>query len=73
MFHNPVAGTHNHGRPIYANEAKKCGLNIDLLDVNGELWERLYELYIRTEMFVSMQNCKVVESREEAFYVPKPE
>lgn len=73
IFLNPVAGTHSHGRPIYANEAKTCNLGIHLLNVNEPLWERLYELYIRTEMFVSMQTCKVVESREEAFYVSRSE
>lgn len=71
IFLNPGAGTHAHGRPIYSAEAQQSGLIIDSLDVNAKLWERIYELYLRTEIFVNMSNCKVVESKEEGFYVPR--
>jgi hypothetical protein len=68
IFLNPVAGTHSHGRPIYANEASSCGIKVETLDVNSVLWRKLYELYARTEMFVSIQASKAIESREESFY-----
>lgn len=68
IFLNPVAGTHSHGRPIYANEAIACGLKVETLDVNSVLWRKIYELYARTETFVSIQASKTIESREESFY-----
>lgn len=69
IFLNPVAGTHSHGRPIYATEARACGLSVDPLAVDSALWKKIYELYARTETFVSMQACKAIESREESFHV----
>ena len=32
IFLNPGAGTHSHGRPIYANEASACGFTVELLN-----------------------------------------
>jgi hypothetical protein len=42
------------------------------MDVKSPLWRQVYELYGRTEMFVTTQASKAVESREEAFYVGIP-
>lgn len=69
IFLNPDAGTLSHGRAIYAHEAEEAGLKVDVLDARSELWEHIYELYVRTERFVSLRACKAVESREESFYV----
>jgi ClpP class serine protease len=53
--------TKTHGRPIYGKEAKDCcGLNIDSRDVRDKLWQHIYELYIRTNNFVSPEYCTVV-------------
>jgi len=72
VFLNPSAGTLSHGRPIYANEAEACGLKIEMLDVNSSVWRDIYELYVRTEKFVSLRACKTVESIKESFHVPAP-
>lgn len=72
IFLNPKAGTLSHGRAIYAHEAEESGLTIERLDVRSDLWAKLYELYARTDGFVSMRACKAVESREESFYVSTP-
>lgn len=68
VFLDPAAGTMAHGRPIYIDEAKSSGLNIDEIDVNTKLWELLYELYVRTDRFVSRTAAKTVESKGESFH-----
>jgi hypothetical protein len=70
IFLEPGAGTYVHGRPIYRQEATDCGLNVGKIDVSDVLWKTVYELYARTEMFVSSTACKAVESKSEAFFVP---
>ena len=69
VFLDPEAGTLSHGRPIFATEAKACDLKVEDLDVHETLWEDIYELYARTEFFVSNHACKAVESKEESFHV----
>lgn len=69
VFLDPAAGTMTHGRPIYLDEAKSSGLNIDEMQVNTPLWELLYELYVRTDRFVSRAAVKAVESKEGSFQV----
>jgi len=73
IFLDPDAGTLSHGRPIFAAEASGTGLPIEVLDVKSELWENIYELYARSERFVSGRAAKSVESKEDAFYVSSPE
>ena len=70
VFLDPTAGTLAHGRPIYHDEAKSCGLSVEEIDVKSSLWRSLYELYVRTDRFVSRDAVKAVESRKEAFQVP---
>jgi Serine dehydrogenase proteinase len=72
IFLDPRAGTQHHGRAIYANEARNCGLNIEELNVNSNQWKTIYELYYRTDRYVSLNVSKVVESRSEAFYIEVP-
>jgi len=61
--------TKAHGRPIYFQEAKDCNLTIDLQDVKTDLWARCYELYVRTNNFVSGRAAKCVENKDNSFYV----
>ena len=42
-----------HGRAIYAQEAEKCGLNVDIMDLRGNFWRGVYELYYRLNNYVS--------------------
>jgi hypothetical protein len=70
IFLDPSAGTISHGRSINRDEAKACGLKIEGLDVNSSPWHAIYELYSRTEMFVSSSAAaKTVESKDDAFFV----
>jgi hypothetical protein len=73
LFLDPAAGTQLHGRPIYAAEAKHCGLAVDELKVSSPEWQPIYELYYRTDQYVSTRVSKVVESATEAFYMDAPE
>ncbi len=72
VFLDPAAGTLAHGRPIFVQEAKGCGIIIDELDVNSTLWKEMYQLYSRTDQYVSRQVAKVVESRADSFFVSPP-
>lgn len=56
-----------HGRPIYADEAISCGLNIEKVDVTGPMWELVYELYIRSDNFVSTHAAKCIETTDHSF------
>lgn len=64
--------TKTHGRPIYRDEARRCGLNIDSRDVNSKVWEIIYELYIRTDNFVSGKSSKTIESKDNSFFAVPP-
>lgn len=59
--------TKTHGRPIYYKDALSCGLNIELQDVNNEMWKLVYELYLRTNNFVSKKAAKCIESQDHSF------
>ncbi len=72
MFIQPDAGTVVHGRPIYSQEAVECGLKVEPLDVNSPTWRPIYELYSRTNRYVSTYARKAVESRTEAYYQQPP-
>jgi len=57
-----------HGRPIYAQEAEKCDLNIELINVKNKLWSLIYELYSRLNNYVSSDNvAKCIECEHYSF------
>lgn len=60
--------TKTHGRPIYHEEAKNCGLNIELLDHNSDKWKKLFELYIRISDFTSTFYGKSIETKHHSYY-----
>ena len=72
IFLDPDAGTISHGRSINCEEAKNCGLNIQKLDVDSSFWRHIYELYVRTDWFVTNRALKAIESKDGAFHVPLP-
>lgn len=63
--------TKSHGRPIYADEAKTCGLTIEKCDVKNTLWPTIYELYIRTNNYCSTRVSKCIESKDHSFVAGK--
>ncbi len=65
--------TSAHGRPVYLDQARACGLKIEEIGINAEIWPVLHELYIRTNAFVSIEASKAIETREHAFFAPAPD
>ena len=64
--------TKAHGRPIYPDEAKECGLAVDKTDPRASHWECVYNLYIRTNHFVQTVSSKCIESEDHAYSVAAP-
>jgi len=57
-----------HGRPIYAQDALNCKLNVEIKDVKEKFWSIVYELYIRLNNYVSTNNvAKCIESKDYSF------
>jgi hypothetical protein len=71
VFLNPE-NTQTHGRPIFLKNTKECGLSAEGIDPNSETWMLIYELYIRTNAFVSSIVSKCIESKEHSFAAPPP-
>lgn len=61
-----------HGRPIYTGAMERCGLNVDIQDVNNDLWETITELHVRLNQFVSDQASKCIESSGDSYVIPAP-
>jgi hypothetical protein len=57
----------SHGRPIYFDEAEKCGLVIEKVNPKSKIWKLVYELHVRTENFARTSVYKCVESKDHAF------
>jgi len=57
-----------HGRPIYAQDALDCGLNVEIKNLKGKFWSTIYELYMRLDNFVSNNKvAKCVECEKFSF------
>ncbi len=61
--------TKSHGRPIFFDEAKKCGLKVDVIDIESNLWQLLWKLYLRTDFVLRKDCAKIIESRNHQFNV----
>lgn len=58
----------NHGRPIYAQDALNCKLNVEIKDLKEKFWSTAYELYVRLNNHVSTNNiAKCIESKDYSF------
>lgn len=57
-----------HGRPIYAKEARRHGLKVEIADVRSNMWMLVYELYVRLNDHVSNDNIgKCIECKDYSF------
>ena len=65
--------TSSHGRPIFIDTAKECGLSVEPIDTGGELWPLLMEFHIRADLHVSQDACKLVEAQGHRFAVRAPQ
>ena len=60
--------TKSHGRGISADDAQKCGLNIDKISPSSELWKVIWGLYLRSRYVVDMmQPQKLIETTNDSF------
>lgn len=58
-----------HSRPIYADKALSCGLNVKVQDIKDSSWPMIYELYVRLNHYVStFKRSKCIESKDYSFY-----
>jgi len=62
----------SHGRPIFYKDAKKCGLNVESIHKGDARWSTIYELYLRTHVFVSRMVTKSIETRKQSFATRLP-
>jgi hypothetical protein len=68
IFLVPTREVKDHGRPIYYKHISDLGLNIDLKPPKNNLWEQIYELYLRLNLLVSNDFIgKCIESETHSF------
>jgi len=56
-----------HGRPIYHDVAKRCGLNVKTYPLKAKLWQAVWNLYVRLDHVLSTHVAKVVESATDSY------
>lgn len=67
VFLNP-SQTKVHGRALFSADTKKCGLKVTTHKPRSKLWDLVYELYLRTNDFVSTGNiAKCIENKDHSF------
>jgi hypothetical protein len=71
IFLNPD-DTKTHGRPLFQDKAKECSLNIEGIDPDSEFWRNVYELYFRTNSYVSREVAKCIETKDYIFVASPP-
>jgi ATP-dependent protease ClpP protease subunit len=59
--------TKSHGRPIYHDVAKDCGLDVQVEDLKSPLWVKIWELYVRLNTAVSTNASKIIESCDDHY------
>jgi hypothetical protein len=59
--------TKDHGRPIYWEVAKSCGMEVELQEQKSELWKQVWDLYVRLNYLVSTNVTKVIESSSDMY------
>ena len=66
------AYTKMHSRPIYHDEAQRCGLPIELYGLKSPVWALVSALYLRLNHFCSSHASKVVETVSDLYAAPIP-
>jgi len=46
----------SHGRVIRGEKVKDYGLDVELIDKNSEIWNKIWELYLRCENYVQLRH-----------------
>ncbi len=57
-----------HGRPINAQEASNCGLNVEMVNLRSKRWSLIRQLYVRLDNVVSNDDVtKCIECEQYSF------
>lgn len=59
--------TFSHGRALNHESCKACGLKVELVGLDSELWKTVWGLYMRSTHVISSQRPKLLETTETAF------
>lgn len=54
--------TASHGRMITMAEAQECGLKVEEIKLKSELWNWIWEIFVRADWVVSVHSKKILES-----------
>lgn len=65
--------TKDHGRPVFYDEATRCGLPVKLIENTNEVWGEIWELYVRLNYLTQNAYTKIIESIEETFTAEVPD
>ncbi len=64
--------TFAHARAIYPDMVRQFGVNVDVLPLGGQLWKLVFELYVRTDNYVSSYASKTIEAARHSVSAPPP-
>lgn len=54
--------TRSHGRMISLDEAKKCGLIVESIELQTQIWHQVWDLFVRSDDAVNSYCMKMLES-----------
>lgn len=60
--------TLSHGRGINIASARSCGLNVEEIPLDSELWKVIWGLYIRSKYVVESQHSKLIDTLDNTYY-----
>jgi hypothetical protein len=59
-----------HGRRIGLDLAQRCGLTVGEIPLQSETWLLVWELYVRTDWYVTNQASKLVQTKNHSVEMP---
>jgi hypothetical protein len=65
-----------HGRPIYYDSVRDCGLNPHVYGIKDPVWQTVWQLYVRLNHVVtsvSVGSAKIIESSGDFYQMPIPQ
>lgn len=57
----------SHGRPIFIEQAKECGLKVNEINMKGDLWHNIWELFLRCNYVLSRDIFKLIETCKDSY------
>ncbi len=64
--------TKAHGRLIEREKAESCGLAIEKVNIDDEMWSLAFEFYTRLSNYVSTRVSKCIENKEHSYTTQMP-